>query len=87
MIYMCAAVSLQALTSREPHNSTLRSRTPLVSIGDTSLEGCREEVQPLGTKANQPSPSTSWRRVLLLIIAITIHNIPGDYSVCIVSEI
>lgn len=25
---------------------------------------------------------TSWRRILLLIIAITVHNIPGPVCVC-----
>eukprot|EP00731_Ephydatia_muelleri_P029153 Em0020g797a len=69
-----------APTSGEPH-STVRSRGPLGSKGDSSLEGYHEEVQPFGTKVDRPSHSSSWRRILLLIIAITIHNIPEGLAV------
>lgn len=68
----------QVPTYGEPR-STLRSRASQGhSAGTTAEDHGGEEVRT--------GHSSSWRRILLLIIAITIHNIPGDYSVCFESE-
>ena len=72
---------MQTCSSRPPtqvppreggSHSTLRSRAPPPPPGTklgANPDGRGEEIRT--------SPS-SWRRVLLLIIAITIHNIPGE---------
>ena len=40
----------------------------------TSLS--EEERSPADTRST-PSAAASWRRMVLLIVAITVHNIPG----------
>ena len=42
-----------------------RTKPKMDAAGDRTIEGGRDE-------------KTSWKRILLLIVAITIHNIPGN---------
>lgn len=61
----------------EPH-STVRSRAPAKVKGDNSLKIDPTETQLPECKETH---TFSWRRILLLIIAITIHNIPEGLAV------
>ena len=42
-----------------------------------TLQSSKREVEE-----QRSDKQTSWRRILLLIIAITVHNIPGDGLGC-----
>jgi hypothetical protein len=39
-----------------------------------------EEQNDVMKEDMSTSQNTSWKRILLLIIAITVHNIPGIYT-------
>lgn len=48
--------------------------------GSRGVAGGMEDVED--HHYNKPGKTTLWRRILLLIIAITVHNIPGEF-VCV----
>ena len=52
----------------------------LVLDTDTVRQRKRESTIPVGVVNNNERARSkqSWRRILLLIIAITVHNIPGN---------
>lgn len=56
-------------------NLTKRSRKQS-QASDTESEAGAFERQTDDNKKNK----SSWQRILLLIVAITIHNIPGKFS-------
>lgn len=73
--------SNEPLVQRERYLSGLRKRKdhPTSSITTESIELSNggQVSQKSVTVAEQEQFMVSWRRILLLIMAVTVHNIPG----------
>ena len=74
LLLPCSNISL-LLQSAEDGTGNLRSRTG--RHGDSHNRS--RDVSP---DSSQVKKNESWRRIVLLIVAITVHNIPGDVCVC-----
>ena len=57
-------------------NSSLHDRE---SSGLTQRKKASLDVETSEGRSAQDERKASWRRILLLIVAITVHNIPGMY--------
>ena len=54
-------------------NSTVSQRKKVPSQNDM-----RPNTDSIHTSSKVPERQVNWKRILLLIIAITVHNIPGN---------